>query len=118
METAYPAYLAELEAGRPRAAENVVVLRTADSTNLVARRVAAEFAADGAPAPRAWFLAFAQTSGRGRLGRAWSSPAGKGVYATLLLPQVAGGRAVRTAARGGARPCARPSSRSSSGSAS
>jgi BirA family biotin operon repressor/biotin-[acetyl-CoA-carboxylase] ligase len=91
METAYPAYLAEIEAGRRRAAENVVVLRTADSTNLMARRVATAFAAARAPAPRAWFLAYAQTSGRGRLGRDWSSPAGKGVYATLLLPEVAAG---------------------------
>jgi BirA family biotin operon repressor/biotin-[acetyl-CoA-carboxylase] ligase len=90
MEDAYRAYLEELTAARPPAIENLIVLRTTDSTNLVARRLAAEAAADGADPVRSWIVAFEQTRGRGRQGRSWMSPAGQGVYATLLLPEVAG----------------------------
>ena len=51
-----------------------------DSTNEEARRRAG--AGDLGPA---WLVAEAQTSGRGRLGRQWSSPRGN-LYATALLP--------------------------------
>ncbi len=88
----YRAYLDELGAERPAAIENAVVLRSTDSTSSVARRIAAEAAGDGAAPARAWILAFEQTRGRGRHGRSWTSPAGQGVYATLLLPEVAAER--------------------------
>lgn len=66
-----------------------VVLRTVDSTNSLARRVAAGYAADGRrPAP-AVFFAYHQSRGRGRGRHVWESPAGQGVYASLLLPAVA-----------------------------
>lgn len=50
------------------------------STNDVARRRAAE----GAPAGAA-VLAERQLAGRGRAGRAWESPAGRGLWLSLLL---------------------------------
>jgi BirA family biotin operon repressor/biotin-[acetyl-CoA-carboxylase] ligase len=41
---------------------------------------------DGRAAPGAVFVADAQSAGRGRHGRAWSSSAGKGLYLTVVLP--------------------------------
>lgn len=40
----------------------------------------------GLAGPGAAFLADAQTAGRGRHGRTWLSPRGKGVYLTVVLP--------------------------------
>lgn len=51
-----------------------------DSTNEEARRRAS----DGDAGPR-WLTTEVQTAGRGRLGRAWSSPAGN-LFATAMLP--------------------------------
>ena len=53
---------------------------TAPSTNDVALRLAAAGAADGTTV-----LAGAQTAGRGRQGRRWFSPAGAGLYFSLVL---------------------------------
>ena len=54
-----------------------------DSTNLVAQKLAAEGAPEGTVV-----LAKTQTSGKGRLGRTWSSPPG-GVWLSLILrPQL------------------------------
>ena len=60
--------------------DNTLFLETVDSTNRVAR----ELAAAGKPHGFA-VLAACQTAGRGRLGRSWQSPAGQGLYATILL---------------------------------
>jgi nicotinate-nucleotide pyrophosphorylase (carboxylating) len=40
----------------------------------------------GTAAPGAAFLAREQTAGRGRHGRGWTSPAGAGLYLTIVLP--------------------------------
>ena len=50
------------------------------STNDLAARFAEHGAAEGC-----LVVADAQTAGRGRLGRLWSSPAGAGIYASLVL---------------------------------
>ncbi|MDA9230866.1 biotin--[acetyl-CoA-carboxylase] ligase [Alphaproteobacteria bacterium] len=55
-------------------------LSSLDSTNEQARRMAE----DGVRAPH-WILADQQTAGRGRRGRAWSSPTGN-LMTTLYLP--------------------------------
>lgn len=55
------------------------VYETLDSTNAEAKRRAADV-----PTP-ALFIAEEQTEGRGRLGRSFFSPRGKGVYLSLLL---------------------------------
>jgi biotin-(acetyl-CoA carboxylase) ligase len=83
-------FVAELERKRPPAGDlrrggpdNLVVLESTASTNLLARGVAAEFESEGLDLAPMLVLAFEQSAGRGRHGRDWSSPRGQGVYATL-----------------------------------
>jgi BirA family biotin operon repressor/biotin-[acetyl-CoA-carboxylase] ligase len=59
---------------------NLLYLETASSTQDVARAEAER----GGPVGTA-VLAEEQTAGRGRLGRAWVSPAGKNIYVTLVM---------------------------------
>lgn len=58
----------------------IVYLPTVDSTNRYARRLAAEGAQHGT-----LVVADEQTAGRGRRGRGWISPAGEGVFMSLIL---------------------------------
>lgn len=60
--------------------ERLVVLDTIDSTNTYAKSLAARGAAHGTVV-----LAHHQTGGRGRLGRSFASPKGKGVYLSAIL---------------------------------
>lgn len=69
---------------RPRAETFLALLREVDSTNALARRLRDMMAADDLTLPWTALVAYEQTAGRGRHGRSWSSPAGEGVYATLL----------------------------------
>lgn len=59
---------------------NIIILEETDSTNEEGKRQGAAGAPDGTLC-----LAERQTGGKGRLGRVWSSPAGTGVWMTLLL---------------------------------
>src|SRR3972149_1093349 len=59
---------------------NLLYLDTTSSTQDVARAEAE----GGAPVGTA-VLAEEQTAGRGRLGRAWVSPAGQNIYVTLVM---------------------------------
>jgi len=61
-------------------AENLTVLPSVESTNTLAK----ERAASGAPHGTV-IVADRQTGGRGRLGRSFSSPAGMGVYLSVIL---------------------------------
>ena len=63
-----------------RVGRTLVCLEEVDSTNLRARQLAAEGAADGTVV-----VADRQTAGRGRLGRSFQSPGGRGIYLTALL---------------------------------
>ena len=63
-----------------RVGRTLVCLAEVDSTNLRARQLAAEGAADGTVV-----VADCQTAGRGRLGRSFQSPGGQGIYLTALL---------------------------------
>lgn len=58
----------------------VLVLESVDSTNTVLGRMAGEGAPEGTAV-----LALEQTAGRGQRGRTFFSPAGSGVYMSLLL---------------------------------
>lgn len=60
---------------------DVVIVERLDSTNGLARRMVG---AERAPVP-CLVVAWEQTRGRGRRGRGWASPAGAGLYASLLL---------------------------------
>ena len=62
-----------------RTRENLHVLETVDSTNSFCRRLALEGAPDGTAV-----LADCQTAGRGRRGRSFQSPAGKGLFFSVL----------------------------------
>ena len=62
-----------------------------DSTNTAVRRMAADGAPEGTVV-----IADHQTAGRGRMGRAFLSPAGTGLYMSLLLrPTIPAERAIR-----------------------
>jgi BirA family biotin operon repressor/biotin-[acetyl-CoA-carboxylase] ligase len=64
--------------------KNVKFFQEVDSTNNEAKRSAENGAADGT-----LFIAESQTGGRGRRGKNWVSPAGSGIWMSLLLrPQL------------------------------
>jgi BirA family biotin operon repressor/biotin-[acetyl-CoA-carboxylase] ligase len=64
-----------------------------DSTNTVAQRLAADGAAEGTAV-----IAETQTRGRGRLGRAWSSPPFRNLYLSIVLrPPIAAAAAPQIA---------------------
>lgn len=69
--------------------ESVAVIPRVASTNLIARRIVGECIDNELSLPRAIILAGEQFAGRGRNDRRWSSPAGKGIYATTLLARSA-----------------------------
>lgn len=60
--------------------DKLLVLDTVDSTNTYAKDLAVRGAAHGTVV-----LANHQTGGRGRLGRSFASPAGKGIYLSVIL---------------------------------
>ena len=66
-----------LDLGRPLRRRDVV-----EST----MRWARDAVEQGSAGPGAVFIAGEQTAGRGRHGRAWSSPGGSGLYLTAVLP--------------------------------
>ncbi len=89
----FAAYLDELERTRPpqedrteyRIPENLVIVRSVDSTNLLAREIVKEYDQEEQELHSVLILALEQRGGRGRQGRSWMSPPGKGVYATRVL---------------------------------
>ena len=79
-------YVAGLERRRgSRGPENLVVLSSVGSTNAMARAVIAEYQNEEQTLHPLLVLALEQSEGRGRQGRSWSSPYGKGVYATRVV---------------------------------
>jgi BirA family biotin operon repressor/biotin-[acetyl-CoA-carboxylase] ligase len=67
-------------------ARNRVLLAGIGSTNALARRVVDEYLKEDMSLPPAVFVAWEQTAGRGRQGRAWASPAGAGAWVTMIRP--------------------------------
>lgn len=65
--------------------ENVVILSAVGSTNALARAIATHYQNEDEKLRPLVLLAFEQTGGRGRQGRRWSSPAGKGAYVTRVI---------------------------------
>jgi len=70
---------------RLRTIESLAVIPRVASTNLIARRIVSECIENELSLPQAMIIAGEQFAGRGRNERFWSSPAGKGIYATTLL---------------------------------
>lgn len=69
--------------------ESLAVIPRVASTNLVARKIVAECIDNELSLPQAMIVAGEQFAGRGRNERRWSSPAGKGIYATTLVSRPA-----------------------------
>src|SRR5581483_3291530 len=74
---------------RLRTIESIALIPRVASTNLVARRIVAECIENELSLPQAMIVAGEQFAGVGRNARAWSSPAGKGIYTTTLLTRPA-----------------------------
>ena len=70
-------------ADRSLAERGFAVLQCPLSTHLLGRRIAREYSQESAKPPETELLAWQQSAGQGRGGRAWSSPPG-GIYATLI----------------------------------
>ncbi|KXG73982.1 biotin--[acetyl-CoA-carboxylase] ligase [Thermotalea metallivorans] len=60
--------------------KRIIHLNTIDSTNTMAKKIAAEDGEEGTIV-----IAEEQTEGRGRLGRKWVSPKGTGIWMSLIL---------------------------------
>lgn len=71
--------------GRLKVIESLAVIPRLASTNLVARKVVSECIDNELSLPQAMIIAGEQFAGRGRNERSWSSPPGKGIYATTLF---------------------------------
>ncbi|HYO16430.1 MAG TPA: biotin--[acetyl-CoA-carboxylase] ligase [Thermoanaerobaculia bacterium] len=89
-------YIEELVEKRARRGpENVIILPRVASTNELARSIVAEYEGEGEDLQPLLVLAFEQSGGRGRHGRGWASPRGKGIYATLVT-KIADAEALQT----------------------
>ena len=92
-----------LQAGmlKPVIGNTVLRFDEIDSTSTYAKRLALEGAADGTVV-----IAEFQTAGRGRMGRSFQSPKGKGIYLSVLLrPDVPTDRMVSVTALAGIAVC-------------
>ena len=74
---------------RLKVIESLAVIPRVASTNLIARRIVTECIENELSLPQAMIIAGEQFAGRRRNDRSWSSPAGKGIYATTLLSRPA-----------------------------
>src|SRR4051812_40115086 len=70
---------------RLQAIESLAIIPRVSSTNEIARRVLDECIENELSLPQAMIIAGEQFAGRGRNQRQWSSPAGKGIYATTMI---------------------------------
>lgn len=67
-------------AGLDKPSNSIIYLQEVDSTNLQAAKLALDGAPDGTVV-----IAERQTAGAGRMGRSFSSPAGEGLYMSMIL---------------------------------
>ncbi len=70
--------------------ESIALIPRVASTNLIARRIVTECIENELSLPQAMIIAGEQFAGMGRNARTWSSPPGKGIYATTMLSRPAG----------------------------
>ena len=74
--------------------ESVAIIPRVSSTNVISRRIVKECIDNELSLPQAVIIAGEQFAGRGRNERTWSSPPGKGIYATTLLTRPAAEMAI------------------------
>lgn len=77
-------------AARGSRAANLIAWRRAPSSHQTARRLVQEYGSEDTVPPEIDIVAFEQSAGHGREGRAWSSPPAAGVYASLVRSVTAG----------------------------
>ena len=70
--------------------ENLTCLMSIPSSNELAREVIDVYFAEDQALPPTVFVAEAQPRARGRGGRVWKAPKGRGIYLTVLRPVAAG----------------------------
>jgi BirA family biotin operon repressor/biotin-[acetyl-CoA-carboxylase] ligase len=75
--------------GRLHTIESLALIQRVASTNLIAKRIVTECIENELSLPQAMIIAGEQFAGRGRNQRSWSSPRGKGIYATTLVTRTA-----------------------------
>ncbi len=80
----FEAFWAELQQLHRPSDTCVLAWATAPSTHRTARAVIAEYSDEGRESPGVDIIAWQQTSGHGREQRVWASPAGAGVYLSLI----------------------------------
>lgn len=81
-------FVHQLRRHRRECCENLVILSRVGSTNDLARHIANDSLEEGGRVQPTLVVAFEQSRGRGRRDHRWESPAGEGIYATLLCPLV------------------------------
>lgn len=64
----------------------LVVLHSPASTQVLARRLVQEYTREGVPTPEVDIVAWQQKAGQGQREHHWSSPAGLGLYLTVVRP--------------------------------
>jgi BirA family transcriptional regulator, biotin operon repressor / biotin---[acetyl-CoA-carboxylase] ligase len=74
---------------RLKAIESLAIIPRVASTNLIGRQIMNECIENELALPQAMIIAGEQSAGRGRNERSWSSPAGKGIYASMLITRPA-----------------------------
>jgi BirA family biotin operon repressor/biotin-[acetyl-CoA-carboxylase] ligase len=79
-----------LDPGRWRVFENVACLASIGSSNDLAREVIDVYFQEEQKLPATIFLAEEQPGARGRGGREWKAPKGRGIYLTFVRPVSAG----------------------------
>jgi BirA family biotin operon repressor/biotin-[acetyl-CoA-carboxylase] ligase len=82
----FDAWLRDALAARPDWPENLIATRSVDSTQRLGRTLVDTLGADDEVPRPTFILAWEQSAGRGRLGRSWESPAGRGLYSTVVWP--------------------------------
>lgn len=84
----FEAFRDQLHAVCGRPDRGLVVFHSIASSHASAQHVVREYRNEGATPPQVDFVAWGQTAGQGREGRTWSSPAGAGVYVSLIRPDL------------------------------
>lgn len=80
----FETYCRRLRSSRRWLDGGLVIFHQVPTCHEPARRVAREYLAEGVDQPAVDLIAWHQTAGQGRQGRSWSSPAGAGLYASMI----------------------------------
>jgi len=80
----FRAFADRLRSRRVAPSAALVLAETVGSTHVLAQRLLAAYACDSCKTPAIDLIAWQQLAGRGRHQRRWASPAGQGIYVSLV----------------------------------